>query len=75
MMPSASRPEKKSRVAEVQPVDPDDVAMTDASLVETQPDLPEEWEETQPVEGTSILEVRLCAPNNHPKLNTLQDPL
>ncbi|KAF8210212.1 hypothetical protein K438DRAFT_1809179 [Mycena galopus ATCC 62051] len=60
MMPSAPRPEKKSRVAEVKPAD-QDVSMTDASLVETQleetqlvetqPDLPEEWEETQPVDS------------------------
>ncbi|KAJ7287553.1 hypothetical protein C8J57DRAFT_1284265 [Mycena rebaudengoi] len=27
-----------------------DVAMTDSSLIETQPELPEEWEETQPVD-------------------------
>jgi chromosome transmission fidelity protein 4 len=56
MMPSAPRPEKKSRVAGVQPAELD-VPMTDVSLVETQPDLPEEWEETQPLEGATSLEV------------------
>ncbi|KAJ7680302.1 hypothetical protein DFH06DRAFT_1076932 [Mycena polygramma] len=55
MMPSAPRPEKKPRAADVQPADLD-VAMPDASLVETQPDLPEEWEETQPVEDVASVE-------------------
>lgn len=53
-----SRVEKKPReiVSESHPID-SDTAMTDATLVETQPDLPEEWEETQPVEAAGSLEV------------------
>ncbi|KAJ7096343.1 hypothetical protein C8R44DRAFT_812788 [Mycena epipterygia] len=52
-----SRVEKKPRemVSESHPID-SDIAMTDATLVETQPDLPEEWEETQPVEAAGSLE-------------------
>ncbi|KAJ7262195.1 hypothetical protein B0H12DRAFT_1321837 [Mycena haematopus] len=62
MMSSAPRTEKKSRVAGSQPAT-SDVAMTDVvetqletQLIETQPDLPEEWEETQPVDGTTFEE-------------------
>ncbi|KAK7057212.1 chromosome segregation protein [Favolaschia claudopus] len=52
MMSSAPRSDK--RVPAVQPTP--DITMADASQVETQPDLPEEWEETQPVDGTSLLD-------------------
>ncbi|KAJ6586903.1 hypothetical protein DFH09DRAFT_910436 [Mycena vulgaris] len=47
-----SRVEKKPREVASQVAD-SDVTMTDMT-VETQPDLPEEWEETQPVEGGTI---------------------
>jgi hypothetical protein len=64
-MISSAAVDKKSRVEkrprEIVPesdVADSDVAMTDVT-VETQPDLPEEWEETQPVEASS-LEVRGC---------------
>ncbi|KAJ7725842.1 hypothetical protein DFH07DRAFT_1002167 [Mycena maculata] len=56
MMASASndkrsRVEKKSLevVLDSQPPD-SDITMTDSTLIETQPNLPEEWEETQPLE-------------------------
>ncbi|KAJ7462267.1 hypothetical protein B0H11DRAFT_2285618 [Mycena galericulata] len=60
MMSSASskketRDENKSRqvVTDIQRID-SDITMTDATLVETQPDLPDEWEETQPLEEATL---------------------
>ncbi|KAJ7218083.1 hypothetical protein GGX14DRAFT_495522 [Mycena pura] len=56
-MMASARIEKKSQVAESQD---SDVAMSDRTLGEsgTQPDLPEEWEETQPIDGTSVEETQ-----------------
>ncbi|KAJ7497276.1 hypothetical protein FB451DRAFT_1018101 [Mycena latifolia] len=75
MMTSASidkktRTEKKPReiVTGNQAAD-SDVTMADMT-VETQPDLPEEWEETQPVEATSLEVWNQMPLNYHAKLNT-----
>ncbi|KAJ7132769.1 hypothetical protein C8R43DRAFT_1089712 [Mycena crocata] len=66
MMTSA----KKSRetVTDNQP----DVTMSDATLVETQPELPEEWEETQPVDpGLEVrVQCKLLTKAEHPHQET-----
>lgn len=57
------RAEKKPQetVADNHVADPD-ASMADTTVAETQLDLPEEWEETQPVEATSLEETQPTTP-------------
>lgn len=68
------RSEKKSRdiVTDSQPAD-SDITMTDSTLVETQPDLPDEWEETQPLEEANLEVCTDPIDSHRPNLTTCKE--